>query len=270
MEDIDLNNEKMIEELIQQKNKMNAIIRAAEKRLQTAPEGRVRIIKHGKGYQYFLKTETSDMSGKYIPVANRKLAIDLIQKRYDYQITKAAQKQAAVIDRFLKDYDPDILKRIYEGLSAARKENLIPAELSDHEYVEKWKSVEYYHKDFADGTPEHYTSSGERVRSKSEVMIADALKHAGVPYRYECSLDLVNRTIYPDFTILRINDREQLYWEHLGMMDDVDYCNNAIQRIRGYEASGIFPGINLILTMETSFLPINLSVINKMINTYCI
>ena len=40
-------------------------------------------------------------------------------------------------------------------------------------------------KPFEINAPEYYTASGVRVRSKSEVIIADALDHAGVPYRYE-------------------------------------------------------------------------------------
>ena len=108
------------------------------------------------------------------------------------------------------------------------------------------------------------------VRSKSEVMIADALEQAGIPYRYECPLQLGRAILHPDFTLLRIADRKHLYWEHLGKMDDPEYVIKNLRRIRLYEQNGIMPGIDLILTMETSWQPMNLSVIKQMIQTYCI
>ena len=107
------------------------------------------------------------------------------------------------------------------------------------------------------------------MRSKSEVMIADALSKANIPYRYECPLRLGNAVVHPDFTVLRSSDREIVYWEHFGMMDDPEYCHKALQKIRLYEKCGIYPGIRLIITMETSYLPINLTVIGDAIRTYC-
>ena len=101
-------------------------------------------------------------------------------------------------------------------------------------------------------------------------MIADALAQAGLPYRYECPLMLGTAVVHPDFTILRREDRKELFWEHLGRMDDAGYVMKNLSKIRLYEQNGIMPGIDLILTMETSQQPINLSVIKQVIRTYCI
>ena len=62
--------------------------------------------------------------------------------------------------------------------------------------------------------------------------------------------------IHPDFTILRRSDRKEVYWEHLGMMDDPEYAANALMRIDLYERNGIFPGDRLILTHETGRQPL--------------
>ena len=70
--------------------------------------------------------------------------------------------------------------------------------LSDAEYVTKWLAVEYRHKAFNPDTPPLFTENGERVRSKSEVIIAETLRGNGVPYRYE----------------------------HFGKMDDPEYVMN--------------------------------------------
>ena len=265
-----MNKQLIVEELQQEEKKLNSIIRKAQKRLQKAPEGSVRIVKHGKGYQFYLRKKPTDTSGKYMPASERKKAIALVQKKYDQRIVQAAEKQVRVIQRFLQGYEPDALKSAYTILSKIRREKVSPVELSDEEYIKEWQSFEYTKKGFAEDIPEHYTSKGERVRSKSEVMIADALGQAGVPYRYEFPVEITGITFHPDFTILRISDRKQIYWEHLGMMDDPEYCNNAVQKIRTYEMNRIYPGINLILTAETSRIPVNNAVIQSMVKNFCL
>ncbi len=261
--------EDIIQELLVEKKKLTAIINDAQRRLKKAPDGYVRIIKHGQTYQFYVRKDPLNKIGVYLPVAQRSKAVLLMQKTYDKKILSAAQKQLSVINNFLNRYDPEVFKDIYKTLSDVRKTSISLAEISDEEYIKNWQTYDYEHKPFEEDMPEHYTSKGERVRSKSEVMIADALNQAGIAYRYECPLILDGRKIHPDFTVLRAGDRESIYWEHLGMMDVPEYCHNAIQRIRLYEANEIYPGINLILTLETSSMPINLAVINHMIRRYC-
>ena len=166
--------------------------------------------------------------------------------------------------------DEGCLKKIYETAPDVRKELIIPAELPDELYAQQWQSKPFRLNEIGENVPEHYSNKGERVRSKSEVMIADALAQAGLPYRYECPLMLGTAVVHPDFTILRREDRKELFWEHLGRMDDAGYVMKNLSKIRLYEQNGIMPGIDLILTMETSQQPINLSVIKQVIRTYCI
>ena len=135
--------------------------------------------------------------------------------------------------------------------------------------IQKWLSIPYQGKSFDDHTPELYTTKGERVRSKSEIIIADSLMRADVPYRYECPLVLKGYgKVYPDFTVLNVKLRKELYWEHLGMMDDSEYVEHALQKIATYEQNGIFPGDNLILTYETKQNPVNQKIITLMIQRY--
>ena len=205
-----------------------------------------------------------------MPVSQKQKGIALIQKKYDQQVDTAAGNQSRVIGRFLKDYNPDALKEIYASSSEGRKGYIDPVELPDSDYAKQWLNYEYQKKAFLEDDPEHYTSNGERVRSKSELMIADTLKRIGIPYRYECPISLGGTIVYPDFTILRTSDRRELYWEHLGMMDNAAYCQTALKKIRLYESFKVFLGTTLILTMETSLTPINISVIAGVIQEYCI
>jgi len=159
---------------------------------------------------------------------------------------------------------------IFDSMPDVQKRSIVLEELSDQEYARRWLDVKYEPKPISKEVPEHYTQKGERVRSKSEVMIADALAYAGVPYRYECPLNVGGVTYHPDFTVLRMEDRKELFWEHLGRMDEPDYCRDSIFRLRAYEKNNILPGRDLILTMETKQNPLNLSVINQRISAFCI
>ena len=64
----------------------------------------------------------------------------------------------------------------------------------------------------------HRTARGEMVRSKSEVIIADAPRHKGVEYAYERPLTIDGVTKYPDFTIEDMESGLTFYWEHCGML----------------------------------------------------
>ena len=261
-------NKQVIQDLLKEKQRLEAIIAEASAFISNAPEGTVQIRTHNDHLQFFHRQYTHEKNGKYIPVAERDLALSLVQKRYMEHILKEAQNQLKTICAFLNQYDPDILINTYLKEGKYRKGLLDPVELPDDEFAALWQAQTYDRKGFQDNDPEHYTQKNERVRSKSEVLIADALNQAGIPYHYERPLRVRDRIIYPDLTLLRITDREELYWEHHGMMDDIDYCNHALQRIRDYESIGIYPGDRLIITMETSLHPLNKRIINQIIRHY--
>ncbi len=257
------------EHLISEKKRMETIIDRMRDRIAKEPEGNIHIVKHGESLQFYLRKGPDDTNGTYLPAAQRNTAIAMIRRKYDKQVMNAACRQLKVIDRFLSAYDPACIRKVYASLSPARRGLVIPAELPDAEYAAAWIAEEYAHKEFPENAPEHYTGRGERVRSKSEVMIADALAQAGIPYRYEYPLYLDSQLIHPDFMILRTADRKEIFWEHFGMMDDGDYSNKAVRRIIMYERNGFRMGRDLIFTIETAQIPLNLAVISSMIRDYC-
>ena len=261
-------NRRIIEELKVKQKRLETVIRNAERELKGAPEGSVLVKSYKKGAQFYYRENPNDRNGKYMPVSDQKRAVLLMQKAYDRKALAAAQRQKSALDSFLKKYDPQALSNVFDRESLIRQGHLRPFELPDAQYAKAWRLAAYEGKPFRDDMPVHYTEKQERVRSKSEVLIANALIRAGIPYRYECPLNLSEQVIHPDFTILRMRDRREVYWEHLGMMDDAEYRNQAFLRIRAYEESGIFPGDGLILTVETGRLPLNAVIIQRIIGQY--
>jgi hypothetical protein len=94
------------------------------------------------------------------------------------------------------------------------------------------------------------TNSGVAVRSKSELIIANALELNSIPYRYEAALEFGVDIKYPDFTIKRPTDGKLFYWEHFGLMDQSDYLNNMAGKLYFYAKNSIAPGRDLICTYE--------------------
>lgn len=110
------------------------------------------------------------------------------------------------------------------------------------------------------------TKKDELVRSKSEVLIADMYYEMGIPYRYEAELDLNNgKKKYPDFTLLKTSTRETLYHEHLGLMDDEEYREANLAKLKEYRKNGIYPGKNLILTYEAEGHYLNIKDVRKVV-----
>lgn len=261
--------EKIIQLLKEREKDLLKIKKGKEKALEKAPEGCLRICKHGRSYQYYHRKIPADFSGVYIKAKDKKLAQRLAQKDYDEKVLRSADKEINAIRRFLATI-PDIsIEDIYESIHKERQLLVQPIVQTEEEYVISWESVEYQGKGFDANTPQLFTAKGERVRSKSEVIIADSLNREGIPYRYECPIYVEGwGSVHPDFTILNIKERKEIYWEHLGLMDDMDYVGRALEKITVYGQNGILPGKNLILTYETAKYPLNQKMVHMMIEEY--
>lgn len=110
----------------------------------------------------------------------------------------------------------------------------------------------YQRAPFDPGKHIHETRSGLLVRSKSEVIIANALSGYGIPFHYEEQFPYPNENgdfYYPDFTI-PFPDGERLLWEHLGLLSDLSYCIHNAQKLHTYQQHGFLIGKNLILTQD--------------------
>lgn len=248
---------------------LNCLIEDKRRKLLNAPEGFLHISCVGDNVQYFKKLNSTDASGKYIRKEDKQIAIELAQRDYDRQVLRAAEKELHVIQKYLSKYPRILPEQIYETLHKERQKLVCPIWESDEEYIRRWEEVSYQGKGFGDKTAEFHTAKGERVRSKSEVLIADLLNREQIPYRYEYPVRLKGfGVVYPDFTILDIKQRKEIIWEHLGMMDNVDYAEKAVRKITTYEQNGIFPGDKLILTYETQKNPLNQKTLLLIIRHY--
>ncbi len=269
-----------LQPIIDRQKELERVIRELTARIAQAPPGHLVISKRGGGLptQYYHEIPTGQESspgGKrvYIRKEDNALAKDLANKGYYKLVLHAAKEEHRIISRFLKLYPKkrgeDIGEDIYSKMAKERQALTEPFWEPAEAFVERWLHEEYPRKSFREDDPYYVTERGERVRSKSELIIANWLFQHGIPYRYECALELWDPhqprriTIYPDFTILDPATGKCFYLEHFGMMDDEHYFRTAMDRLALYEANGYFVGESLLLSFESDKVPLDVRALGR-------
>lgn len=257
---------KTIETMLNEElRRIQSIIKETNKRLEKVPKGKLRISGKKSNREYYYIDAEKKQNGRYLKIKERVLAEQIAQRDYDNSLVKSLNIRRKAIEQFLKRYGKNGINDVYENTNIYRKELLKKVYISDEEYVRQWEKVEYEGKQIVEGMQVFITEKGDRVRSKSEKIIADKLYMMGIPYRYEYPLVLNNNiVVYPDFTILRMPERQEVYLEHFGMMDDMNYVDTALFKINSYEMNDIYLGVNLFITYETSRQPLNTKKLKEM------
>lgn len=234
------------------------------------PAGALRISQCRGNAQYYHREDASDRRGKYIRNEDKDLARILAQKGYNESLIISIEQEREAVSTFLAMLPEESAEEIYGTLSTERQKLVSPIRETDEMFRKRWNGAEYQGKGFSEGAPELFSARGERVRSKSEILIADYLYRNDIDYRYEYPVRLKGwGTVYPDFLILNLRLRKELIWEHFGEMDDPDYARKAIRKIDSYRHSGYYEGKNLILTFETADSPLHTKQIQRLIEQYC-
>ena len=237
-----------------------------EERLQGAPSGTLEC-KMCRTTQQFYQRINGKMN--YIRKSDRELAEKLAQRDYDRKLLTDINDKIYQIENFLAVFDLEKIYNLYSELTSARKSLVKPLLISDEEYIDQWKRVNFEGKEFAEGTQGIYTERGERVRSKSEKIIADKLFFKNIPYHYERPIYLKGfGKVYPDFHCLNVNRRKEIIWEHFGMMGDAEYSGKALRKIELYTQNGYYYGDNIIYTFESLENPMNTKVVDEMMNYF--
>ena len=236
-----------------------------------APEGHLRISQTPgvRLPQFFHITNPKDFNGNYIAHTKKAFISKLAQKDYDARLIKILQAQIKSLEKYIECSNRKI-EQLYARMNKIRQSLITPVTLTNAQYIEEWKHITWQGLPFTEDSNEYYTSNKERVRSKSEVIIADLLAREGIPYRYEFPFEFNDVTFHPDFLCLNLRTRQEFIWEHFGMMDSPDYMERAIQKIRIYNENNYFIGKNLIITMETQFNHLNIHQLERLIETFLV
>ena len=234
--------------------------------LENMPDGRLRISNDRGNLRYYYVTEGKDPSGKYITKENRNLASELAQKDYIKKLYVEVEEELQDIDQYLHKHSSTNLEDIYRNMNDHRKNLINPLVLPDELYVQQWNQESYPTNPYYLEQKIYPTKNGEMVRSKSEAILADMYFDLGIPYRYEAELQLNSHIKrYPDFTLLNIKNKEHIYHEHLGLIDNEEYRRNNLRKIDEYRRNGIYSGKNLIITYEADGSYLNIKEIRQIV-----
>ena len=248
-------------ELLKEKQRTEKLLKNISENLKTIKpdEALIKVIASGNSLQLYIKESEKDgMYGRYLSISEIDRAKNIVKSEYYNRLKAALEKRIGYIDRTIENLNKTNPFEIYKKMGKGKQRIIEPIEITTEQYREKWESVEYEGKAFGEDTACIYTDKGERVRSKSEKIIADKLYKENIAYRYEYPINIPYiGTLYPDFTILDEVNRRNIIYEHFGLMDNEDYANNAISKMQLYEREGYVLGDNFFCTMETSSKPLD-------------
>lgn len=251
----------MKQELIQRLNDLSKLKAQIKLSLNKANLGNLQCTTSHGTHQYRL-------NGAYLTKKKLHKAQSIAQRDYNKQVIEIIESEINTIQTFLDNHNEDRLKSIYNDLPTGRRVLVNPIIPPVEVKIQAFLAEEYDPLPFrSEDNSEIITENSERVRSKSEKMIADKLHTLGIPYRYEKPLSLTvaghKKIFRPDFTIMNKRTGKTIYLEHFGMMDNPEYCSNAINKIEIYEKNGYLLGDKLLITKETSQAPLNTSVMEE-------
>ncbi len=253
------------------KNRVNLLtnaIDAAEKEKERFPEGNLRVSGSSHYRYYYNVIPGGPKAGEYIKANNKSLAALLAQKDYNRHFLNFAQKELVALEKLEGLLIPCKTDLAFTDLCKGRKELVKPYIIPDEIYLKNWLGQSFQANQYLAEKKVYPTKQGEKVRSKSEAIIANILYDLKIPYHYEKPLKLECGTIaYPDFTLLDLVNRKEKYWEHFGLITKKDYLDKALQKLDYYSRNGIYTGDNLIITFESEDHPLDADVIEAMLRT---
>lgn len=238
--------------------------------LEKYPDGKLLVApgSTSNSYRYYNRQSPKDKQGVYLDKNQQKLKKQLAEKKYIEKLIKNIKIEIKELERIRKINLNDSIIRSYTELTPGIQKIITPYNIDTETLINIWQNELYEGLGFDESdSSEHFSEKGERMRSKSELLIANALFSKGIPYKYECPVTLANgRIVYPDFTILNVKQRKVKYWEHLGKMGDMTYVERNIWKLDEYKKTGIYLGINLFITYEYGQRQLGTSEINKVID----
>ncbi len=246
---------------------LNKLLREKEiiiKKIKAYPHGTL----FSKGYihnekeycAYYIEYDTKDKRGRknrtYI-TKDEELIKTMAKKRYYQEMFKIVETDIDALrgaEEFVEPTIDEVMSRMplqIQNMLEFEKEGryALPADPEKAQILLDWVNQPYVGNPKYPEYLKHRTSTGQLVRSKSEVLIYEKLLANKIAFKYEAPLLLGNKIVYPDFSIMRI-DNKIFYWEHAGCCFREDYRNEFDWKLKKYEEQGITLWDNLIITFD--------------------
>lgn len=260
------------------KKNLEEVISYCQSKLLKAPKGRLKVSSKAGKIRYYQVVDGKEL---YLNRNQKDIVAAMQEKAYYEAVLKAAQEELKACMKIKALEEVTDYEQVFGSIPENRRNLIKPIDTPETEAIKRKieKEQKYWEKESlirkgVDRTTNLETLNGEKVRSKSEVIIADRLKAAGIIYYYEGRVIFDSmyadeiKVWFPDFQVFNCRTGEKLYWEHFGLMDSPDYCASCQYKLETYAKHGIIMGKNLIVTMESSKHPLNTEYIDLLINSF--
>ena len=254
------------------------------KELESLPKGKlIGYFSNGK-YQYY-RSET--INGKYIRHGIGKDQYkkkQLARKEYLLKVIPVIESNIKVLSTALSGYQSITPEFIIDKMSAIYKslptqhftDNLLHTDdLSIYDIhntqhadphvtakLQQWMDAPFDQSTYNLHEKIHTTSRNLKVRTKSELIIAEILYMYNIAFHYEERIYIHGRRFAPDFTI-KLPNGKTYYWEHVGLTNDKSYMYDHYDKLRYYQYKDIVPWKNLILTYDNELGDLNTQIIHS-------
>lgn len=202
-----------------------------EKNIDLLPKGNIVMHRRSKGeaaYLHFYKDGKT--ASRRLTEEEAPLIITQTRQRQYYA------KELQLIKSFLKSSAKQIQQAYSLQLKRSRSKMLpMPVMQSENPYHQENKI--------------HISARKEKMRSRAEILVSDALIAAGLNYQYEKKLVINGKHYYPDFTVTCPLFPYDIYIEYCGLTS-AQYVQRQHQKILEYERARIVQGINLLIIWE--------------------
>ena len=236
-----------------------------ENRISSYPDGSIYHTQNGTYDQWYLYTDSNPR--KYIKKDETEIIPTMAMKKYEVLLLDELKLE----EKLLSEYEKLIRSKNSESMlrmDSPYHDMLLSSYQSIDSRVASFLNQSKESNEFLTENLKFKVDSNMIVRSKSEMLIAQGLKNAHIPFLYEQTILLDNHKLSPDFTIMHPKTGAKFIWEHLGLMDNANYLDRNKEKLSIYLDNGWLPGINLILTSETSQAPFSSYIVDKTISHF--
>lgn len=200
------------------------------------------LVKKGRYYYHRINKKETGIT------KNPALVQRLLRERYMLTRKEILEKNLSIITDSTNKLNKSTHKELIQSLPNAYQD--LPITFFYHPSTAAWIAADYQRNRAPLGGRKYITKKGIRVRSKSELLIANLLEAYNIPYRYDGAITLGGITKFPDFILLNPFTGKQIIWEHFGATNLPGYEENMNVKMNLYTKHGYTPFETFIYTFE--------------------
>lgn len=237
---------------------LEAEIARLETELKQYPPGEFTIYEN-KGHTRWVLLGTGDSNVFLSKKKDHKQAEIMAIKKFKSDKCADLKNELESINEYIKHRSENGWQHLLDKTSHYR-----PFLIRDND----WEYAPYKKKEDDYDNKHDDAPKGEKVRSKSEALIAQCLFDNGIPYHYEEVHDFNGIELTPDFTIKHPTTGKIYLWEHFGKAEKENYQGTIAYKMPIYLGAGYIPGFNFITTYETKTLHLSFEAVRRTVAEY--